>query len=635
MRSVRINLLGPIEVLRDGVLATPSALKLRQVLSLLALNANDMVHTGQLIEELWEGNPPPSVTTTLQTYVYQLRKRLWLDASHRAGAAHREARCPALHTLPSGYLLALDSDALDIGQFERLATRGRNELEAGSAEAALTTLNQAIGLWRGPALVDVNPGMVLHAKVVHLEEMRVRALEHRVDATLVLGRHHAALDELTLLSAQMPTHEGFQAKLMLALYRSGRRSEALKVYDRTRRTLATELGLDPSQELQRLHHGVLTADGSLDWRETEAVEVRRQATAEPPRQLPPEAEPLVGREDELRAITTAMGATRRFGGPAVVAIEGLPGSGKSALCVRAGHLLREQYPDGQFHARLLTPGGEPIDPGEVLGGFLHATGMVAEQIPDSAEDRAKLFRTWTAERRVLVVLDDVPGDTVLEQLIPSSRDCAVLAVSRRRLVSGAVTATVRPRPLTTAESVQLLTNAMGGDRTDVDPCDLRRLVNLHDGLPAALQSTATRMKRRPRWSVARMLEWLETGSDAPAEIRDDPLGLRAGVLRSDGLGSAAARSAFRRLSTLDGPEVGTWTAAAELTVSHEDAEAVLDELVDLSLLVTATGETEFRFPRAVRRIGRQLHAEDQLPQQGVLPRLAAPRLLTEVDASAW
>src|SRR6266545_882900 len=203
---MQVSVLGPFEVMRDGVVTTPSAPKLRRVLALLSIHANNVVRTDQLIEELWEDRPPLSATTTLQTYVYQLRKLHQLGSGARMptyGAESVNASgTPALHTTPNGYTLAMPADGLDAQRFAQLAERGRAELDAGDLESAAKTLRGALQLWRGPALTDVGVGPVLQAAVVWLEELRKSVMEQRLDADLALGRHHELIGELTSVVAQ-------------------------------------------------------------------------------------------------------------------------------------------------------------------------------------------------------------------------------------------------------------------------------------------------------------------------------------------------------------------------------------------------------------------------------------------------
>jgi DNA-binding SARP family transcriptional activator len=259
--TVRIDLLGPLSLRAGGTLVTPTAAKPRHMLALLALNANRVVRNESMIDELWENSPPSSVTTTLQTYVYHLRKCLNVPAPNDdASGDPSQPAPPPLRTFAGGYMLSLEPGCLDSARFEELVQRGRLQLELGETAPAARTLREALQLWRGPALVDVNRGTLLQAEVLRLEEIRRSALELRIDADLGLGRHHEVLVDLVALVAQQPTHEGFQMRLILALYRAGRRAEALRAYQQARQTLIAELGIDPSGNLQRLHRAILVGD---------------------------------------------------------------------------------------------------------------------------------------------------------------------------------------------------------------------------------------------------------------------------------------------------------------------------------------------------------------------------------------
>lgn len=610
---MEINLLGPLEVTRDGQDVTPSAPKLRRVLSLLVAHANKVVRTDQIVEELWEDNPPASVITTLQTYIYQLRKLLQLPTPDGPARPRETTAGPAvLQTSPNGYVLTIPPDALDALRFEHLAKRGRAELESGELPTAAATLSEALRLWRGPALVDVNPGPLLQAEVLRLQEMHKSAREQRIEADLQLGRHQEVLGELTHLATQEPTHEGFQAQLMLALYRSGRRSEALRVYQRTRTALATELGLDPSNDLQRLHRAILTADHSIDVPTQQQAEWGASGSTQLPRQLPPEGPRLVGRQPQVDVALDAL-INSRGNAAAVVAVVGPPGAGTSALCVNVAHLASENYPDGQFHARLLDERGRAVDPADVLAEFLRSTGLSDHRMPDSIGERCRLFRSWTADRRVLVTLDDVVDFDQLRPLLPSSGDCGVLVTSRRRLGSASVTATVGLCPLSVGDGVQLLTDVLGAGRLAGDESAAADLVRECDGLPANLHAAAEWLLRRPHWPVSRLMakrSRSRVGRPGPASATGE---VRASVERSYLLAAPHVRTAFRALTALENPEISLRAAASVLNVDEGTAESVLEDLAELHLVEAGIGENHcgYRFLPTFRAAAHQLHAGDE------------------------
>ncbi len=242
------KVLGGFEVTDGGHDFTPSAPKLRQVLATLVLHANQVVHTDLLIEELWGEDPPKTAMTTTRTYMYHLRECF----------ARRDADS-MLVTKPPGYLLRAQPYRIDLNLFKQIASEGRSELAQGRAGEAAQLLRKALDLWSGPALVDVNHGPVLRARVVTLEELRLHALELRIQADFRLGLHRGLIGELRSLVAAHPLNEWFRGRLIDALGRAGRRNEALATYMDLRNVLNEELGLEPGPELQRLQHQLLTA----------------------------------------------------------------------------------------------------------------------------------------------------------------------------------------------------------------------------------------------------------------------------------------------------------------------------------------------------------------------------------------
>lgn len=254
-----IAVLGALDVRENDKSVTPTAPKPRQVLALLALHADQVVPVATLIEELWGERPPRSARTTLQTYVLQLRE-LISTALERApqGTPERTAK-DVLVTSPGGYLLNTAGGASDVREFERLAGIGYRAMDAGDFAGAARQLRDALALWTGSALADVQTGTQLEMQTRRLEETRLCALDQRLEADLRLGRHRELLGELTVLVSRYRTHENLHGQFMLALHRSGRRSEALDVYQRLRNALVRELGLEPSAGLRRMQRSILMA----------------------------------------------------------------------------------------------------------------------------------------------------------------------------------------------------------------------------------------------------------------------------------------------------------------------------------------------------------------------------------------
>jgi DNA-binding SARP family transcriptional activator len=281
---VEFLILGPVDVLDGGRAVPLPAGKPVALLRTLLLNRNRVVSVEDLIDELWGEDPPETAAKALQGHVSQLRKALGADR---------------LSTKPPGYRLRVDEGELDLDRFEQLVRDGRERLAAGDAKAASRELESALGLWRGPA-----PG---------LEERRLAALENRIEADLVLGRHAQLVPELETLVARDPLQERLRGQLILALYRSGRQADALEQYRQTRETLVDQLGIEPSEALQELHRAILRHEPEL--------EARRSGPA-------PYADPTLPRS-RLRWTLAAVAAIALLAG-VVAALAFGPGGGSSA-----------------------------------------------------------------------------------------------------------------------------------------------------------------------------------------------------------------------------------------------------------------------------------------------------------------
>jgi DNA-binding SARP family transcriptional activator len=248
---LQFEVLGPLEVRQDGRDCTPTPPKVRQVLALLLLRANQVVAVDALIEEVWGEDPPLSAVGTMQTYIHQLRKLL-----------DRQGRRPDggewLVTKPPGYLMAVPPSQLDAHAFELLSWRGRQLLDRCQPEQAGLVLRQALDMWTGPCLANVGVGRLLEAHAVHLEEQRLRTLELRIQADAEIGLHRDLVGEMRSLVMSHPLNEWFHGQLIVALSRSGRRGEALQAYQNLRELLCSQLGLEPQPDLQLLQREVLS-----------------------------------------------------------------------------------------------------------------------------------------------------------------------------------------------------------------------------------------------------------------------------------------------------------------------------------------------------------------------------------------
>jgi SARP family transcriptional regulator, regulator of embCAB operon len=256
--EMRIELLGPLSVRINHMPVMPHAAKPRQVLAILALNAGRVVTVPTLTAELWGERQPRSALTTLQTYILESRRRI----AAAIGPDHDPKS--VLVTRLDGYTLDFPADSIDVIRFERLAEAGRAAADMEDNVLASELLRRALAVWRGPALVDVRKGSVLELEAMVLEESRLAVLSRRIEADLAIGRHADIVGELAALSARYPLNENLSAQFITALYRTGHTARALQAFQRLRNSLVDELGIEPSAQLKRLQHAVLSRDPSLD-----------------------------------------------------------------------------------------------------------------------------------------------------------------------------------------------------------------------------------------------------------------------------------------------------------------------------------------------------------------------------------
>ena len=277
---MRFRILGQLEVEGPAGEIRLGGAKQRMLLALLLLHANEVVPTGTLIELLWTEAPPADAAKALQVQVSRLRRALEADV---------------LRTLPGGYLLEVDPGEFDLRRFEELAASGRELLAQGDAAAARGTLTEALELWRGTPLAEFAANPLARREAGRLEELRLAALEDRIDADLALGAHGQVVGELEALVAGHPLRERLRAQLMLALYRAGRQADALAAYRDARRALVDELGIEPGRQLQELEQSILRQDTALDLPVSSGTRPGRRA-----------AGIFVGRERELAELAPAL-----------------------------------------------------------------------------------------------------------------------------------------------------------------------------------------------------------------------------------------------------------------------------------------------------------------------------------------
>ncbi|WP_326643423.1 NB-ARC domain-containing protein [Nonomuraea fuscirosea] len=632
MTTVRFSVLGPLTAVQDGTPVPVTVGKLRVLLATLLLRPNEVVPADLLAERLWGRRAPANPRKVLRTYVVRLRQTLDLR--------------DVIVTMPDGYLARLRTDQLDLLRFRALLH------EAGQAADPLTErrlLHEALALWRGPVCAGVASETLQQIDVPPLAELHVHTLERRIELDAGLGEHASLVAELQALTAEHPFRERLWAQLMTALYRTGRQAEALETYRTVFRLLQDELGITPNAELRRLHQAML-AQSPVDTPD----DLSDPPPPIPPRQLPAGVPAFVGRADELTALTAGTGAATVTGDAAatgvaaitgaaavtgdaaitgaaavtgdaamtVSAIDGMPGVGKTALAVRAAHLLAPHHPGGQLFLNLRAHSQDdpPLDPADALDRLLRALGLPGEHVPERLDDRAGLYRSLLAERRVLVVLDDAASEAQVRPLLPGGGGCHVLITSRRRLSGLDVTHALSLDPLPAADAITLFARTAGAGRVAGSPRHLLAAVVEHCGrLPLAIRVTAARLRSHPTWRLTHLLDRL---GDPRQPLRAGQRSVTAALDLSYRNLDEPQRQAYRLLGLNPAADHAVGAAAALMDTHPVRTERLLEQLLDAHL-IEEPAPGHYRFHHLVRAHATQAAATVNASER----RAALARLL--------
>ncbi|WP_371624559.1 NB-ARC domain-containing protein [Streptomyces sp. NBC_01116] len=611
--------------------------KRRSLLAALLLSANTPVSIGRLTECLWDDEPPSQARGVIQGHVSRLRALL--------AGADAEAYGVELATLGDAYVLRVPETLLDSQRFEELLMLAREQ--RGPADAVLM-LKEALSLWQGPALSGAFAGPPLRVAAHSLEESRLATVELLSRAYGALGEHHRAAALLTAETAAHPLRESLAAELMLALFRAGRQSEALDRFHRTRRLLADELGIDPGHELADAYALILrgasgplpgtappeaappppaagppgagapvrvTGDGpGADGPEADApAPPRPPLPAVPPSHtgqphpvdlLPRAPRGFHGRAAELAALSRSAA-----GEAPVCLVTGPAGVGKTALALQWAHRNPALFPDGRLFADLrgFSAAGEPA-PIDVLREFLLALGVSPRRVPESVPAAAALFRSLTARRGLLVVLDNARDSATVRTLLPGGADCVTLVTSRHRLEGLIASDAARPVPLDTLETddgTALLTGVLGEERVLAEPVAARRLSELCGGLPLALRVTAARLAGRPHWTLAALAGELADERGRLAYLDVDDTGVAAALRLTVQQLPPGAVHQLARLGHHPGGHYDPYAAAALAGTDPVTARAALERLA-AAHLVTETAPGRWVLHDLVRLYARSL-----------------------------
>ncbi|MFF6803590.1 BTAD domain-containing putative transcriptional regulator [Streptomyces sp. NPDC012616] len=594
--ELRFDVLGPVRARRGEEQLATGGPQQRALLAALLLREGRTATAGELIDALWGEDPPSQALAAVRTYASRLRKAL------DPGTLVSESGGYAVRGLGEG--------ALDLARAQEFAAEADKARAAGDLGRARETLNRALGLWDGETLAGV-PGPYAEAQRVRLEEWRLGLLESRLDMDLEQGCHAEAVSELTALTAAYPLRERLRELLMLALYRSGRQAEALAVYADTRRLLAEELGVDPRAGLRELQRRILQADPELA--EPSAPAAEPAVVRVRPAQLPATVPDFTGRAAfvaELSEVLAAAGGGGAGGVMAVSALAGIGGVGKTTLAVHVAHRARPVFPDGQLYVDLQGAGARAAEPETVLGAFLRALGTAESAVPDSLEERAALYRSLLDGRRILVLLDNARDAAQVRPLLPGTEGCAALVTSRVRMVDLAGAHLVDLDVMSPDEALALFTRIVGEERVASEREAALDVVAACGFLPLAIRIAASRLASRRTWTVSVLAAKLADERRRLDELQAGDLAVKATFELGYGALEPAQARAFRLLGLADGPDISLRAAAAVLDLPPEEAEDLLESLVDTSLLESAA-PGRYRYHDLVRLYARACAERDE------------------------
>ncbi|MEV4821466.1 BTAD domain-containing putative transcriptional regulator [Micromonospora sp. NPDC049274] len=577
--AMRYRLLGPVEVRSSGgaplALGTPLRVRL---LAILMAQPGTAWSIDKLVDELWQGRPPKTAAGNVKTYIWALRRVL-----HSAGDPD-----PAIRAGATGYRLVLDAQALDSAAFDDLTQRGYHALRQDRCFDALRAFEAALALWRGEPFAGLPGCGVLLTVRTRLQEQRASLLEEVADLHLRIGRHNELIEPLRTQIDGDPLRERPWGQLMVALARAGRRADALTTYRKLHRLLADEVGVEPGPDLQHLHTRILRADRELLTPGTRPAEKPTPQVV--PRQLPAPPTLFTGRARELAQLTTLLLGDA---GPAgTVVVTGTGGVGKTWLALRWAHDNLRHFPDGQLHVDLGGFGSsaqEASPSAVVVRSLLPALGVKPLEIPAEPAAQFALYRSLTADRRLLVLLDNARDAEQVRPLLPGSTRCAVLVTSRHTLPGLVAAEGAHPVALdlpSTAEAHQLLVRRLGAQRAAAQPAAVDELIRRTARLPLALSIVAARAAARPTFPLQAIADDLAASRGGLAALLTDDAAtdLRTVLSWSYRLLSPAAAGLFRQLSLHPAADISAAAAAGLAGAPPRLIRPALDELTRANML---------------------------------------------------
>ncbi|MEU7945228.1 BTAD domain-containing putative transcriptional regulator [Micromonospora taraxaci] len=578
---MRFGILGPLRV--GGGESTVTAGRDRVVLAMLLLRAGRLVPVEELIDAVWEENPPATARAQLQTCVSRLRRRF----------AELQLPGDVIVTDPVGYGIRTAPDDLDAEVFARTVEAARAAAVTGRPAEAGERFRAALALWRGPALGGI-PNRSVRRRAQTLDEQRLTVLEECVEVELRLGRAAELIGELAEGVDRHPLRERLRGQLMLALSSVGRQADALTVYREGRRFYADELGIEPGAALQELHQRVLAGDL--------AVTRPEERSFTQVRALPRSISDFTGRQETLGRLVKEI----EEDDARIQLLDGMAGSGKTTLAVHIATALGDRYPDAHLFIDLHGHSERaPLPATTALAALLRQLGVPGDRMPADTDERAALWRSQLSGRRAIVVLDNAASAAQVAPLLPSGRDTLTLITSRRRLVGLDGGKPTSLAVLDPEEAVELLGRVLGPDRVAAEPEAAAEVASRCGYLPLAIRLAGARLVHRPRWQVHDLADRLAPGRDTLTKLSAGERSVGQAFSLSYAQLEPDQQRMFRLLALHPEGSFDDRVAAAVVDLPLPEAQSLLDNLAD-SHLVDEPALGRFRFHDLMREYAQQL-----------------------------
>nr|WP_083466078.1 BTAD domain-containing putative transcriptional regulator [Kibdelosporangium sp. MJ126-NF4]CEL13030.1 putative regulatory protein [Kibdelosporangium sp. MJ126-NF4]CTQ98716.1 putative regulatory protein [Kibdelosporangium sp. MJ126-NF4] len=589
---MRFYVLGQLEIVASRGPVAIRAKRLRALLAILLLNTAQVVPIDRIIEGIWPDQPPRSALENVRTYVSQLR--------HLLCAADDRER---LQSHPGGYRLLVDPEELDLLRFTTLVADGRQALQSGDHSGAAVLLGEAIDLWRGAPLPELELGPTIRAKTVALEEQRWQVQVDWITARLTLGEHAELVAVLRELIGERSLDERLWCCLVTALYAMGRTGEALSAFAEARQVFITELGIEPGPELRRVQAAVLGGEEIHGGPRLSGA----PSVSGTPHQLPAGGTGFVGRTEEHERVRELVENHQHQ----AILFSGPPGVGKTASAIATSTAVGSTFADGQLFLDLRGSSGESVNPADAVGLLLGGLGVTPDAVPDNPERRITLYRTLLAERRMLVLLDDAADTAQVLPLLPGPGHSLVVVTSRRWLAGVESAAHLHLEPLSHTEALTMLAGVIGQRRVDDERAAAEQIVEACGRLPAAIRIAAARLAARPRHSLQVLAERLAVPALVLDELIVDGLSVRRLFEVSyQGL-APRTRACFRMLSQFDAEHITADGLGELLRLPVHEADRELERLLHEGLLSpgsTDDGVPNYHMPVVLHTFAQERYA---------------------------